>query len=280
MRGNRHSHSGVPTPQEEVRLANKTDKGYKRILVISDTHCGSCVGLTHPKWQLHPDNFVELRAMLWDWYCNKIDLYKPYDVLIFNGDAIDGKSEKVGGTDIIESDRTVQVEMAVECIKQANPKQVHVIAGTPYHTGVDEDWEKLIAQKVDGQFHSKGYFNVYGVELNFKHFISDSSIPHGRLTPLAKEILWNRQWYLEGVEPKARILVRSHVHHFEQIEHDDCLGFITPSLQGLGTKYGSRRCSGIIHFGFIVFNIYDNGEITWKCEKIEGKTQKAQSIIL
>ena len=45
-------------------------------------------------------------------------------------------------------------------------------------------------------------------------------------------------------------------------------------MQALGSKYGSRQCSGTVDFGFVVFDVDDDGQYTWWCEFAELKTQK------
>ena len=212
----------------------------KRVLVVSDLHCGANTGLTPPKWQS-----TELQSTLYNLYLNWLDELRPIDILLVNGDAIDGTGDKQGGTEQITTDRLVQCDIAMECLWQVDAKQTHIIAGTPYHTGNAEDFEQIIAAKVEGYFHSRGFFNINGVEFNLKHKIGAASVPHTRLTPLAREILQNREWHLEGTESLARVLIRSHVHYYEQIEHAGCLGFITPGLQSrfIPASAGNRTVS-------------------------------------
>jgi len=249
----------------------------KRILILSDLHCGASTGLTpiNNKWQQS-----DLSATLFNLYQQWIDELGPFDIAIVNGDAIDGTGDRSGGTEQITTDRLEQCDIAIECLKATNAKQIHLIAGTPYHTGNAEDFEKVIADKLGGQFHSRGFFNINGREFNLKHKIGASSVPHGRLTPLAREILQNREWHLEGTEPLADVLIRSHVHYYEQIHHSGTLGFITSGLQGLGNKYGSRQCSGVVNFGVLAINVPNSGEITWTSRKAGGTVQATKSLSL
>ena len=41
------------------------------------------------------------------------------------------------------------------------------------------------------------------------------------------------------------------------------MGFCLPALQSAQTKFGGRRCSGIVHFGFMHFDIYPDGSVAW-----------------
>ena len=77
----------------------------KRIAVISDLHCGHVVGLTPPRWQsavgLVGEKIAAMQKTLWDLYTEEMDAIKPIDVLIVNGDCIDGKGKRSGSTELI-----------------------------------------------------------------------------------------------------------------------------------------------------------------------------------
>jgi hypothetical protein len=254
----------------------------KRVLVIADLHSGHQVGLTPPEFSPPPINhrqerFWKVRAELWEFFRETVDRYRPYDILILNGDAIEGKGERSGGTELITSDRRVQVAIAGAVIKFVNAGAVRLIFGTPSHVGRDEDWEDFLADHANCKIGSHEWFDVNGRIIDCKHKIGSSTIPHGRMTPLMREILWNRIWAARGEQPKADILIRSHAHYYEHCDHDDCLGFITPCLQGYGSKFGSRECSGTIDLGVLMFDVYANGEIVWTKHLAHGQTQKASA---
>ncbi len=77
----------------------------KRLVIISDLHCGHRAGLTPPDWQsdfrknskTQRNKFAELQRELWQFYADTINDLRPVDVLVVNGDAIDGKGSLSGG---------------------------------------------------------------------------------------------------------------------------------------------------------------------------------------
>lgn len=255
----------------------------KRIIVIADTHCGHQVGLTHPGYRMPAgkQKFQQVRDELWKFFARGIENWRPFDVLICNGDMLEGKGARSGGTELITSDRKIQCELAEAVIDYIGAPIVWLIYGTPSHTGTEEDWEDIIFEAIRDKYNTKigshEWFSVYGRVFDCKHKIGSSGIPHGRLTPLAREILWNREWAVRGEAPLADVLIRSHDHYYDQCDHDGCLGFITPSLQGYGSKFGSRECSGTIDLGFLIFDVYEDGKIRWEKELIKGKTQIAKA---
>lgn len=247
----------------------------KRVLIIADTHCGHRVGLTPPKWwDRDDDKFGRIQRELWCAFEGWIAEYRPFDVLIYNGDAIDGKGHLTGGTEQITTNRVEQTKMVKHVLDYIKAPKVRITFGSPYHVGKDEDFEEILGNKDKNiRVESHGYYDIEGVRFDVKHKIAASSIPHGTLTPLAKEILWAQQWHLRHGIPLPDVLIRSHTHRYDQIDHDGVFGIITSSLQGLGSKYGARQCSGTVDFGIQVMDVHQ-GEITWyKAPKMIGETQ-------
>lgn len=229
----------------------------KRLVVISDTHCGHVAGLTPPAWQFQAERnekYARIQHVMWKWYKETLESLKPIDLLVLNGDAVDGKGTKSGGTELITSDRNEQINMAIECISIAEAEKVMMTYGTGYHTGIDEDWEDVAAGKIGAEIHSQPSIDVEGVIFDFKHKISSSVIPHGRHTGPARDKLWNILWAEKKLRPKADVLIRSHVHYFTQASDTFGTVFTTPCLQGPGSKFGARSCSGIIDIGLLSFD--------------------------
>lgn len=243
------------------------NKSKKRICIVSDFHCGHRVGLTPPKWHdMFPkEKYAVMEKKLWKWYSEKIKTIKPIDLLFVNGDCIEGKAPRSGSTELITADRNIQCEMAKECILETGAKEIIMIYGTPYHTGYSEDWEDQIAKSVGAkQIGSQLWVDVNGLVFDLKHFVSKTSVPYTKGTPLLKEKIWNMIWSEFEEQPKADVIIRSHVHSFDYVGFSDkWLAITTPALQGMGTKYGARQCSGHVDFGFLTFDIVDKFNWTW-----------------
>lgn len=240
----------------------------KRLVVISDTHCGHKFGLTPPGWwsseQTKDDRLAKHKKFQrehWNFYASAIEQLKPIDVFVLNGDAIEGKAERTGGIELITSDRHEQVRMAAKAINIAEAKSVRIAYGTGYHTGKDEDFESLLNELVectDVKVSGHLFIDVNGCGFDIKHKVGRSSIPHGRLTPLIRAAMWNDIWHARGRQPKSKIIVRSHVHYYESWHNSQWEGVITPALQ-YNTIYGIRECEGTVDIGFIYFDIDADG---------------------
>lgn len=154
--------------------------------------------------------------------------------------------------------------MAVAAIEACGKSDCYMVAGTPYHSGVSEDFERIICDKVHAlKFGRHDWISVDGLVFDYRHFVSGSQIPHGRHTAVARERLWNVLWAESGAYPKSDVVIRSHVHYLSFAGAAGWLGMTTPALQGLGTKYGAGQMSGLVNFGFVHFDVIGKDDYSW-----------------
>lgn len=263
-------------------------RDFKRLVVVSDFHCGHLVGLTPPQWWItakkageehYPSAIRRTQKRMWGGYVASLNELKPIDVLVVNGDCIDGKGPRSGGTELITADREVQAKMAAQCIAQAQAKQVIMTYGTAYHAGDEEDWENIVASDVKAdKIGSHEWIDIEGQIFDFKHKISRSTIPHGRHTAVARDRLWNLLWAERREQPKASVIVRSHVHYYNHCGGHNWLAMTTPALQAAGTKFGARMVSGVVDLGFVHFDVYPGGFYTWEPHFLPRAVRRATAL--
>ncbi len=235
----------------------------KTALFTGDWHCGHFGGLTPPEYQFSPKSkdpsrakLASVQSALWDFYVSRVDEMKP-QVIVLNGDAIDGKGDKSGGTELISTDRRVQCEMAAQAIRRSGAVSRLLLYGTGYHVGDDEDWEAVLADIVGAEIGSHEFPEIEGVVFDVRHHMGSSAHAYLRGTPLKKEAQQAALWYRRGLIPFASWLVRNHVHWYEHIEDGDYGHMVTcPALQW-DTKFGKRRCGGTIDLGLLQFDCED-----------------------
>lgn len=248
-----------------------------KLLLCGDLHCGSNVGLTPPHWQ--QDKY---QAEMWSKFRRRIRDVGPFDFVVYNGDLIDGKDTKEGSRNQISVDRAEQVKMAVKCIEVVNANNAILIRGTPYHVGVGEDWEDLIADKLDLPIFNQAFPRIEGVNFSIRHHIGASTIAHGRFTALAKDYGWNKVWAEEKQQhPRSNILVRSHVHYYgdcgQRLSNKNWWRAMTlPALQGTGSRYGESKCVGLVDFGFVWMELNNGKLVDWQAEIIPIESQKVE----
>lgn len=263
-------------------------RDFKRVVVMSDMHCGHKVGLTPPDWWYEWETSSERQKKvnqtqreLWGFFKDEIDLLKPIDRLIVNGDLVDGKGGRSGATELRTADRAEQAEIAAACINYVEAEKVLVTFGTPYHSGMDEDWELEVVERLncrDVKISGQDFPLINGVQFDVKHFVSSSSIPHGQATPLLRSKLWNDIWASEhALQPKAQILIRSHVHYYLRCDKADWTALTTPMMMGFGDKYGVRKMDRIAEIGFIHIDIESKDEWNLRLHRVILPSMKALS---
>ena len=251
-------------------VSRVSQMGPTRILLWGDSQCGSNVGLTPPAYQTkftpNPqteehrtlNKWAKLQKECWDWYVNKVKELKPIDKLFYLGDGIDGTGHRSGGTELIYVDRKVQVQMAIEALGVVGAKDMVMVYGTPYHTGQSEDFELDIARHFGCKIGGHEWEEVNGCMFDLKHKQGNCDNP---TTGLWQQIRDHREWAGLGEQPKADVLIRAHTHRFCILKLEDCIGITIPSLQGYGTKYGSRQCSRKVQFGLVALDVWPDGVV-------------------
>lgn len=238
----------------------------KHGIALSDTHCGSKVGLTPPEWQIRPvsksstkrNKWYEIGRELWQRFDDNLKKLPKLDFVLVGGDLIDGKAPKSGATDLLTSDVQEQCDMSVAVfshIRKYCKPDVKIIAvyGTDYHVATEgQDWESEIAHKSGfTKIGAHEWIDVNGVVFDIKHKIGSSQVPHGRYTAIARDQLWALLWAEREEQPRSNILLRAHAHYYSAIENSSGLAMILPALQGMGSRYGARQCSGTVDLSLI-----------------------------
>lgn len=264
-------------------------KTTKRIILMGDTHCGHVAGLTPPdfQWRMgredgdeRSERIAQAQNAAWSWYTRRARAIGPVYAVFGNGDFIDGQGKKSGGTENVTNDLNKQCNMALQALRVWKTDRYVLTRGTAYHTGTEHDYEDSIAERLDATIHDHCWPEVNGLVFDLKHHLGSSATPHGRHTAIAKDRLWNVLWNQDDAQPKARFIVRSHVHYHIHAGGVDANGpwvaLTLPALQLANTKFGSRRCSGTVNFGFVVVDVDKNGGFQWHAEILQTEHNKAR----
>jgi len=241
----------------------------KRVVALGDFHCGHYAGLTPPGWHVSASRNKKIKSMqseMWRNYLGFIKESPSPDLLIVNGDLIDGKGGRSGGTELITCDLMEQAEMAAECVKPWNARKVVMTYGTPYHVAADgEDVEKYTAALCGAEIHGHCFPEVEGVVFDVKHKLGSSQIPWSRHTAVARERYQNLFWKeLGNGQPQANVILRSHVHFFGYCGGTNWLAITLPALQSPKTKFGGRQCSGTVDWGCVQFDVGNGVVQDWR----------------
>lgn len=245
----------------------------KRVVFVSDLHVGARTGLSS-----NPVNEIQ-RELLKAW-CEDVQYWNSPDVLVVNGDAIDGKGQKEGALDTVNNDPYQQAKQAIELIEMWNASQVVIIAGTSYHVAGDTDFEQFIADAFQSPLHSKARLNVNGYVFDVRHAVGRSVIPHGRFTAPAREKLWDALSTELSERHQANAIIRSHVHYWTVSQDAFGVAMTTPCWQARGSRYGARQCTGHIDIGTVQFTIDAGGCARWENRLHRMQADKCPEVVI
>lgn len=190
------------------------------IVTLSDTHCGSTLGLLKPGFTTLEGNEIglnPLQAWLWEcWTAAMERLPRKFDVLVINGDVIDGNHH--GTKEIISPEERDHASLACEVLKPLakRAKRVFVTLGTEVHTCNQEHSiaKALGAQKIEprGYAHANLLLEINGHLASWQHHCSVTSRPWLESGEYSRAIV-NEQYEAvrAGLRPPT-IMYRAHRH--------------------------------------------------------------------
>ena len=260
-----------------------------RVAVVSDTQVGSLFGLLPPDFTKRAGDRCEQnpgQKYLWRCWLDMCQRFRDLapDVLVFNGDSVDGAQQAQRGTELclpLLTDQEDAFVAAMEMLLAACPSRpaLYLVQGTEYHEGkaaghLEHAGRVLNAETYFGLGTGKYSrevldLDVSGVILNFAHHISVMSGLY-RATAPDREAVWSALAGKEGKMPKADALVRSHVHIFVHVEHATKHALITPAWQ-LQTRFMRKNS---------VYRMLPDLGYVWLEVEPQAKAQREDPIIV
>ena len=217
----------------------------KTVGILADLHCGSRWGMLSPDDPNHKQNVGQRYLWeCWEWLANN---WPELDLLVLNGDLIDGCQYKSKGTGVLTTDYSEQSEMAVRCVKymvdHTKPRKIVRTSGTPYHEGHFGALKQLDgileipAQRVAIECDPLD-IDLGGTVLNVKHHPEGSAALYVG-TVQDRETIWATIAEARQGIPKAQILVRSHLHMDGRFDGQGKTHVLTPCWQ-LQSAYAKK----------------------------------------
>lgn len=249
----------------------------KTIIVVSDLHIGSLVGLCSPDARMDGGDRVKLNKIhntLWRYWNDFWDVFVPGQiqgsektVIEINGDLIDGNHHNT--VTLWTNDTDTQAANTVDLLKPLKTfGDIYIVRGTEAHSGPGSKAEERIARELGVKPNENGDYSVWQLVVqvesqifNFAHHIGvTSSAAYETSAPMREMVAalveasqWNR--------PLPTVYVRSHRHRFIPVSIPTSLGrfmsIITPGWQAR-TPFSERiDRMRMPHIGGIVFRVED-----------------------
>lgn len=225
----------------------------KTVLVLSDIHVGNRIAVSPLTFKMMDGGIYhanKVQAALFKAWSDVVKDWKNPDILVINGEPIDGQGQKSRGVEQWTTNYIDQIDAAAQLVKMFGAKKIYMTRGSGYHieqggVSVEELFAKTVgAERINGgyvpdEFYLKVKDGEGDVTFNFAHAIGSSSSGWTyRSTAIAKEMML-------GQLEKSRkhpfdILVRSHIHYFWTVQSASHLGVVTPVWE-LQTGFMKRQ---------------------------------------
>ena len=262
-----------------VKHWGRQEKPY-RILVVSDLHVGSATAICteHPVISdlgtTYNPNSMQ-RGLLRAWKDMIKDLHGPIDLLVVNGECIDGANVKQVGQQSWTTNLEDQMLDAKKLIEMIPYKKVLLLRGSNYHDQVDgTNLEEVMASKLRNVQKYKAYggqgatdyfafVEIHGKVFNFTHHIGWSRAEANRTGALAKEL--KGMHFQHDTLGRSDVAIRSHAHYFVHVEFANTHGVVTPAWKFPdGFLFKGGLAGTIPDIGAVEFRIYEDGVIEFQ----------------
>jgi hypothetical protein len=288
-------------------------KSSKTIVVVADIHDGNINAVCTPEAarRIPHKRKRKLADQLyegWQWCIDQLSK-KETDLLIVNGDAIDGSNYKDLGSEVWTTSMGQQADDCVELLKEYRYRNVICTTGSGYHVkrGNDEFEEilskALITRETDGRIskmlRDNGIPNVVEIKegntrvqshlyrytdykwkfkalneiFSVTHHIGFSQVEFYRSTPLAREMVTTEldSYKFAPEDTRPTILIRSHAHYYVMLDYSGSTGIITPAWK-FPDEYLHRKGIGgtLPSIGTIEIILEPNGEKLIKKHLVKG----------
>lgn len=224
------------------------------ILVVSDLHCGSTVGLCPPDYATFDGAVYGLnRIQQWIWanWQAMQDEWLPSIVgsdpfaLVVNGDATEGIHHKT--VQVVHADPGVHAKIAIHCLEPlaARASQTFMVRGTEAHVG--HTTEANIGARLNAVKHPESgehsafawNIRVNGTLCSFKHHIGTSSRLALYATQLSVTLAEEQTAAARHGHEVPTVVVRSHRHTYGMYTDGHGMVITTPAWQTL-TSFGHK----------------------------------------
>ena len=248
----------------------------KNLVVISDLHCNSTVGLSLPEVDLDDGGqYVASKSQRW-LYENWLDFWSNVAqldgelIVVLNGDLIDINKHSVH--QLITINQSTVLNHAAKLLEIIPTSRIFITRGTGAHTGPCGELEEILGKTIRSIPNEFGRYTNWNLALDIEDVLFDiahhgkvGSSPWNRANPLN---VLATQIVMEAYKHGNRfpdVVLRSHNHtHADTHDNLPIRVIATPAWQ-LSTEFSSRL--GLV-------NLADIGGLVFSCEDGEYEVTK------
>jgi hypothetical protein len=234
--------------------------------VIGDVHAGSDSAVSPAEIELDSGNVIsanEVQLALLHEFEKMCDTVGKVDLLILNGDLVDGQNYIGKGKGILTSDMARQVDTAVEVISNINFRKVVGCSGTPYHVERNPNLDKMVIEKLGGVCLDEVSITVEETRIYANHRTS-IRMNGNRAQSITTDMIMS-ELNAESFGKKVDVIFKSHAHYYMCVDNSRTLGFVCPCWKGRDeyARSATSPFSFLPHIGYIVLDVESDGSFSW-----------------
>jgi hypothetical protein len=239
----------------------------QRVLVIGDTHVGSDVALSPEELILASKNRIlanEVQLAILQEFYDMIDDVGTVDLLILNGDLVEGTNYYGEGLGCVTTNMDMQAEVAIDLLSEIKFRKVVGCPGTKYHVKCNPNLDKKVIEGLGGVC-----MNEISMQIEQTRIYANHRTPvrmskwETRSQSIAQDLLLNE---LNSMDfGHYDIICKSHVHYYVALDQGTSVGFVCPCWKGRDefAKNSTNPFAFNPSIGYVMFDIEDDGSFSW-----------------
>lgn len=258
-----------------VKLGGRS-KSSKSILVASDMHVGSATAVcsdepyvTDLDTSIKPNKLQ--RVLNRAWHDTIDDLHMKPNLLVINGEPIDGANKRQLGQQSWSTNLEDQMNDSAKLIKEIPYSNLMFVRGSGYHVQVDgTNFEEVLANRLgaakykayggEGTTDYYAFVDINNKMFNFTHHVGFNKWAAYRTTAISREMA-GMHFEKDKLHP-ADVIVRSHVHYFVHVEFVHSHGVSTPAWKFPDAHLFRGGVAGTTpDVGMVEFIVEPNGKL-------------------
>lgn len=258
-----------------VKLSGRS-KSSKSILVASDLHVGSATAVcSEEPYVADLDTSIKpnklQRVLNRAWHDTVDDLIQKPNLLVINGEPIDGANKRQLGQQSWSTNLEDQMNDSAKLIKEIPYKDLMFVRGSGYHVQVDgTNFEEVLANRLgaakykayggEGATDYYAFVEINNKMFNFTHHVGFNKWAAYRTTAISREMA-GMHFEKDKLHP-ADVIVRSHVHYFVHVEFVHSHGVSTPAWKFPDAHLFRGGVAGTTpDVGMVEFIVEPNGKL-------------------
>lgn len=257
----------------------------KRILCVSDLHCGSIYSpMPSEVWIEKGDERTSnvitanpLQESLYNWFLEGRDYAGRVDACFVLGDSIDGPNRKSTGFELWTSNLHQQCKTAADILSMIKTSEYFGVQGSTYHVSENTSSDLAVMEILKGKFGSDLVVEIGEKRCYLWHEVAYSSSPISKATAGNANIVGAKM--NEEFFGKFDILLAGHTHEYREVRDIHGHFINVPGWKARDAYIAKKglRGGGATMVGFILLTITDESIHAEPWIKVLSKEQLFRS---